>query len=63
VKITLTHPEAAVLAALLRPRVDALQELLVAQIESLPPGDDGWCRTEDQLHVAAAALRKVEGLG
>jgi hypothetical protein len=62
VTITLTPHEAAVLAALLRPRVEALEDLLVAQVESLPPGDDSWCQTEDQLHVAAGALRKVESL-
>lgn len=59
--ITLTPNEAALVAALLRPRVEALEELLVAQVESLPPGDDAWADTEDQLHAAEGALRKVEG--
>lgn len=59
---TITATEAALLAALLRPRVEALEELLSAQVQSLPPGDDSWADTEDALNTAAGALRKVEAL-
>jgi hypothetical protein len=54
--------EAALLAALLRPRVTALSELLAAQVQCLPPGDDSWADTEDQLETAQGALAKVEAI-
>jgi hypothetical protein len=60
--VTITSTEAALLAALLRPRVEALSELLAVQIQALPPGDDSWADTEDQLNTAAGVLQKVEAL-
>jgi hypothetical protein len=54
--------EAALLAQLLRPRVALLTELLAAQVQALPPGDDSWADTEDQLQIAAATLQKVEAI-
>jgi len=60
--MTITPTEAALLAALLKPRVSALTELLQAQIQALPPGDDSWADTEDQLETASTALAKVEAI-
>jgi hypothetical protein len=59
---TINTTEAALLAALLRPRVTALSELLAAQVQCLPPGDSSWADTEDQLETARAALSKVEAI-
>lgn len=58
----LNHTEAALLAALLRPRVQLLSELLAAQVQHLPPGDDAWADTEQQLQIASGALDKLEAL-
>jgi hypothetical protein len=60
--MTITPTEAALLAALLKPRVSALTELLQAQIQALPAGDDSWADTEDQLETASTALAKVEAI-
>jgi hypothetical protein len=60
--LTISTTEAALLAALLRPRVTALSELLAAQIQCLPPGDSSWADTEEQLETAQAALSKVEAI-
>lgn len=60
--MSITPIEAALLAQLLRPRVQLLTELLAAQVQALPPGDDSWADTEDQLELAAAALQKMEAI-
>jgi|LakMenEpi03Aug12_release.lakeMendotaPanAssembly.Ray.scaffolds.fasta_scaffold1669030_2 hypothetical protein len=60
--MSITPIEAALLAQLLRPRVQLLTDLLAAQVQALPPGDDSWADTEIQLEVAAAALQKVEAI-
>jgi hypothetical protein len=59
---TITATEAALLASLLRPRVQALADLHAAQVAHLPPGDSSWAETEEQLDVAQGALAKVEAL-
>lgn len=51
--------EADLLVALLRPRAHVLGELLEVQIQSLEPGDDSWCSTQDELRAANSALLKV----
>lgn len=56
----LNHAEAALIAALLRPRVQTLADLLQAQVQALPPGDAAWIITREELNTAAAALHKIE---
>ena len=50
----------AMLAKLLRPRVQLLTELLAAQVQSLPPGDASWAATADELEWTRATLAEVE---
>lgn len=52
--------ERALLAQLLRPRVQLLTDLLAAQVQSLPPGDASWAATADELERARATLAEVE---
>jgi hypothetical protein len=61
-RTNLTTTEAALMAALLRPRVETLGELLAAQVQGLPAGDDTWADTEDELNTAERLLRKVEAI-
>jgi hypothetical protein len=61
-KNTITAIEAALLASVLRPRIQALTDLRAAQVELLPPGDSGWFDTEEQLAVANGALAKIEAM-
>lgn len=51
--------EADLLVALLRPRAHLLGKLLEVQIQSLEPGNDSWCSTQDDLRTANSALIKV----
>lgn len=60
--MSITPIEAALLAQLLRTRVALLTELLAAQIQALPPGDDSWADLEDQLQIATNTLHKVEAI-
>ena len=60
--MSINPAEAALLRALLRPRVTALAELLAAQVQCLPPGDSSWADTEDQLETAQSILSKVEAI-
>lgn len=58
-ELKISRREADLLVALLRPRAHLLGELLEVQIQSLEPGDDSWCRTQDELRAANSALLKV----
>lgn len=57
--LKINRREADLLVALLRPRAHLLGELLEVQIQSLEPGDDSWCSTQDELRAANSALLKV----
>lgn len=58
-QLNLNRREADLLVALLRPRAHLLVELLEVQIQTLEPGDDAWCETQDDLRTANSALIKV----
>jgi hypothetical protein len=60
--MTFTTTEAALLAALLGPRIEALADLHRAQVQALPPGDCSWAETEEELERAACCLAKCEAL-
>lgn len=58
--LKLSSEQLALFESLLRPRVATLAELLDAQVQGLPPGDDSWAATEDQLDIASDAIRQIE---
>lgn len=58
--LKVSSEQLALLESLLRPRVATLAELLDAQVQGLPPGDDSWGATEDQLDIASDAIRQIE---
>lgn len=57
--ISISADEADLLVELLRPRAGLLAELLEAQVQLCPEGDDSWARTAEALDVARGALIKL----
>jgi hypothetical protein len=58
-QLSISADEAALIAALLRPRAHLLTELLEVQVQHSPPGCTDWADTADALAVANSALVKV----
>ena len=50
-------------AAALAPRVQALEELLAAQVQQLPAGNGEWASTADQLDLGRGALLALHNIG
>lgn len=48
------------LESLLLQQVETLSDLLRAQVRDLPPGDDSWTATEDELDIASDTLNQIE---
>jgi hypothetical protein len=57
--LSISAEEAGLLVELLRPRACLLAELLEAQVQGCPEGDDSWADTADALAVASTALIKL----
>ena len=55
----LGRAEARYAARALQSRIQCLQDLLDAQVQSLPPGDHSWAVTSDELDLCR---RACEGL-
>lgn len=55
-----TPAELAMLAQVMRPRVQTLADLHAAQVQSLPEGDASWADTAEELATAEGILQKVE---
>lgn len=62
VSVLISADEALMLARLLRPRVTTLTDLLETQVQLLPPGDDSWGHTADELAIAQTALLTMENV-
>lgn len=60
--MTLTKPEAQLLAQALRPRLQALLEMHAAQVQALPIGETAWADTEEAIELCSGALQKLEAL-
>jgi hypothetical protein len=61
--MSLNQEQARVAAAALAPRVQALEELLAAQVRHLPPGNGDWASTADQLDLGRRALIELHNIG
>jgi hypothetical protein len=57
--VAITADEAALLVALLRPRVNTLLELLDVQVQACAVGDDSWGDTADALAVTNSVMVKL----
>lgn len=57
--MNLTQPEAQMLIQILQPRAELLNELLMAQIQALPPGDASWFDTQHELRTVVSTIEKV----
>jgi hypothetical protein len=60
--VKLTTTQAALLRPLVRLQVSILEELHCAQVQTLPPGDDSWADTADQLTHLRGALVQLEAI-
>lgn len=60
--MNLNPTQAAMIAALLRPRLLLLGELFDAQVQALPPGDCAWCETADEIQSLKGALAIMEAI-
>jgi hypothetical protein len=61
--MSLNQEQAAFVAAALAPRVHALEDLLAAQVQDLPPGNGDWAATADQLDLGRSALIALHNIG
>jgi hypothetical protein len=61
--MSLNREQAAFVAAALAPRVQALEDLLAAQVQDLPEGNDDWASTADQLKLGRSALIALLNIG
>jgi hypothetical protein len=61
--MSLNREQAAFVAAALAPRVQALEELLAAQVQLLPPGNTDWATTQEQLELGRSALIALLNIG
>jgi hypothetical protein len=61
--MSLNQEQARAAAAALAPRVQALEELLAAQVQDLPAGNDDWASTADQLDLGRSALIELHNIG
>lgn len=57
--MNLTQLEAQTLLQILQPRAEVLSELLITQIQALPPGDASWFDTQHELRAVVSAIEKV----
>lgn len=60
--MTLTTTQAALLRPILRVQVSILEELLQVQVQTLPPGDDSWAETADELANLRHVLEQLEAI-
>lgn len=60
--LAVTATQAALLRPLLRVHLQTLQDLLEAQIQALPPGDDAWADSSEELHQLYHVLNQLEGV-
>jgi hypothetical protein len=60
--LTLTTTQAALLRPIVRLQVSILEELHHAQVQILPPGDDSWADTAEELEQLRGALMQLEGI-
>lgn len=60
--MNLTQPEAQLLIQVLQPRAELLGDLLMAQIQALPPGDTSWADTQLELRTITDTINKVHAL-
>jgi hypothetical protein len=61
--MSLTKQQAAIAAAAMKTRVQALADLLKVQVQTLPEGCSDWTKTSDQLrqeHETLIALQNIE---
>jgi hypothetical protein len=59
----MNREQAKFAAAALAPRVQALEELLAAQVHQLPAGNGDWASTADQLDLGRSALLALHNIG
>ena len=59
----LTREQATVAAAAMVPRVQALGELLLQQVQLLPEGNSDWAATREQLDLEHGALMALQNIG
>lgn len=60
--MNLTQMEAQTLLQILQPRAEVLSELLMAQVQALPPGDASWFDTQHELRTVVSTIEKVRSL-
>jgi len=61
--MSLTQEQAIVAAAAMAPRVQALGELLLQQVQLLPEGNSDWTTTREQLDLEHGALMALQNIG
>jgi len=60
--LQISTTQAGLLRPLLRVHLQTLRDLLEAQVQSLPPGDDSWAYTSEELHQLHHVLNQLEGV-
>lgn len=60
ISATITAPQAALLRPIVRLQVSILEELHAAQVQTLPPGDDSWADTADELAQLRHVFQQLE---
>ena len=60
--MTISTTQAALLRPILRVQVSILEELHQAQVQTLPPGDDSWADTADELTQLRHVLDQLEAI-
>jgi hypothetical protein len=60
--LTINAMQAALLRPVLRVHLHTLRDLLEAQVQALPPGDDAWANTFEEVDQLHHVLNQLEGV-
>ena len=60
--LQISTTQAGLLRPLLRVHLQTLRDLLEAQVQALPPGDDTWADTSDEVCQLQNVLQQLEGV-